>query len=75
MPIQFSRGQTVCCKRHDMKRKTALLAFGLAALFAIVDLSRAAADETARVISADLQQVERAAQHHVQLLRRRRPRE
>ena len=40
----------------DMKRKINCLALGLAAFFAAVTLSNAAASETPRLISADLQQ-------------------
>ena len=39
-----------------MKRKFVCLALGLAAFFAAVDLSSAATNETARAVSADLQQ-------------------
>ena len=42
--------------RKNMKRKINCLALGLAALFAAVELSSAATNETARVISADLRQ-------------------
>jgi xylan 1,4-beta-xylosidase len=40
----------------DMKRKAGCLALGFAALFAAMDLPAAATNETARLVSADLQQ-------------------
>jgi len=43
-------------RRIDIIRKAGCLALGLAAFFAAMDLSAAATNETARLISADLQQ-------------------